>query len=220
MVLSCAVGKIRSTIEFMFRIGLTGGIAAGKSAASHRFQELGLTVIDHDQLARAAVAPGSSGLQRVVQEFGPDVLTSAGELDRARLGSRVFNDPEQLAKLNAILHPEIYALSKAAEQAVVTTDDNAIVVHDIPLLIETGQAGDFDELVVVMAPEAVRLDRLCTSRGLELGEARRRIASQTTDEQRRQLATVLIDGAGSVADLNSQIDDLVQDIRARLSNVR
>lgn len=220
MVLSCAVGKMRSTIEFMFRIGLTGGIAAGKSAASHRFQALGITVIDHDQLARAAVAPGSAGLRRIVQEFGPDMLTEAGELDRPRLGSQVFGNPKQLEKLNAILHPEIYALSAAAEQEIVTVGNNAIVVHDIPLLIETGQARDFDELVVVMAPEAVRLNRLVSGRGLGPVEARRRITAQTTDEERRKLATVLVDGAGSISDLNSQIDDLVTRIRAKLTVIQ
>lgn len=198
----------------MFRIGLTGGIAAGKSAAARRFAQLGIAVIDHDLLARQAVEPGSQGLAEIIKEFGPHMLTAAGELDRARLGKQVFGNPQSLEKLNAIIHPEVFALSAAAEKAVASTNSNVLVVHDIPLLIETGQAHDFDELVVVMTPTEVRLDRLVAGRGMGVVEARRRIASQTTDVVRAEVATVILEGGGELAELNSQIDALIAKIRA------
>ena len=198
----------------MFRIGLTGGIAAGKSAASQRFAQLGITVIDHDLLARQAVEPGSEGLAKIVKEFGPQMVTAAGELDRARLGKKVFGDSQLLARLNAMIHPVVFALSAIAEEAVESTSNNAIVVHDIPLLIETGQDQAFDELVVVMAPTQIRLNRLVDGRGMELEEAQRRIASQTTDEVRAKVATVILSGGGKISELNSQIDALIAKIRA------
>lgn len=199
----------------MFRIGLTGGIAAGKSAASHRFAQLGIVVIDHDLLARQAVEPGSEGLTKIVTEFGPHMLTAAGELDRARLGRAVFGNRQLLEKLNAIIHPAVFALSVLAEEAVNTTDSNAIVVHDIPLLIETGQAHDFDELVVVMTPTPIRLERLVHGRGMDEKEAQRRIASQTTDDVRKKVATTILYGDGEISELNSQIDSLVEKIRLK-----
>lgn len=199
----------------MFRIGLTGGIAAGKSAASHRFAQLGIVVIDHDLLARQAVEPGSEGLAKIVTEFGPHMLTAAGELDRARLGRAVFGNRQLLEKLNAIIHPAVFALSVLAEEAVNTTDSNAIVVHDIPLLIETGQAHDFDELVVVMTPTPIRLERLVQGRGMDEKEAQRRIASQTTDDVRKKVATTILHGDGEISELNSQIDSLVEKIRLK-----
>ena len=198
----------------MFRIGLTGGIAAGKSAASQRFAQLGITVIDHDLLARQAVEPGSAGLTQIIEEFGPQMVTAAGELDRARLGKKVFGDSQLLARLNAMIHPVVFALSAIAEEAVESTSNNAIVVHDIPLLIETGQDQAFDELVVVMAPTQIRLNRLVDGRGMELEEAQRRIASQTTDEVRAKVATVILSGGGKISELNSQIDALIAKIRA------
>lgn len=199
----------------MFRIGLTGGIAAGKSAASHRFAQLGIVVIDHDLLARQAVEPGSEGLTKIVTEFGPHMLTAAGELDRARLGRAVFGNRQLLEKLNAIIHPAVFALSVLAEEAVNTTDSNAIVVHDVPLLIETGQAHDFDELVVVMTPTQIRLDRLVSGRGMNVEQARARITSQTTDEVRTRVATIILNGGGEISELNSQIDALVAKIRSK-----
>ncbi len=189
----------------MFKVGLTGGIAAGKSAVTEILRGHGIAVIDHDQLARDAVAPGSPGLAQIVSRFGAQMLDETGALDRARLGQVVFADPLALSALNDIVHPAVYALAEAAERAALTNTVNNIVVHDIPLLIETGQGTDFDELVVVIAPTELRMARLIGGRGMSPAEAMRRIESQTSDQERRKYATVVLDGSGSLVDLADQV---------------
>src|SRR5699024_10267857 len=136
----------------MYRIGLTGGIAAGKSVVANRFQELGAVVIDHDVLARQAVARESAGLAQVVAEFGPEMLLPDGSLDRSALGAVVFGDAEARRRLNAIVHPAVFDLSAAAESAAQNDSDTSIVVHAIPLLVEAGQGADGDSLIGVDAP--------------------------------------------------------------------
>ncbi|MBM7477455.1 dephospho-CoA kinase [Oerskovia jenensis] len=192
----------------MFRVGLTGGIAAGKSVALDRFAELGACVIDADVLAREAVAPGTVGLEEIVEVFGDDVLAPDGSLDRARLGTVVFGDDEARRRLNGIVHPEVRRLSAEREALVAARDPRAVVVHDIPLLVETGQSESFHLVAVVVAPEDVRLQRLVASRGLSEDEARARIAAQATDDERLAVADVTLDGSGSPDALRAEVDAL------------
>jgi dephospho-CoA kinase len=186
----------------MLRIGLTGGIGSGKSTVAARFAELGALVIDADVLAREVVEPGTPGLSAVVSRFGDGVLRPDGSLDRPALAKLVFDDPPALAALNAIVHPLV-----AARRAELMADagPDAVVVSDVPLLVETGMAGDFDAVVVVEAPLSDRLARLA-ARGMAEAEARARIARQASDEERRAVATVLLDNSGSRDELARQVD--------------
>ena len=199
----------------MIRIGLTGGIAAGKSVASTRFAELGAVVIDHDVLAREVVEPGTVGLDRVVEAFGLEVLLEDGSLDRPALGHIVFGDRARLDLLSSIIHPEVARLSAEREAAVATADANAVVVHDIPLLVETGQQETFHVVVVVDAPADLRIRRLVEKRGLDLPEARRRVASQASDEARLAAADVVLPGAGDVSQLRAAVDALWRRLQER-----
>lgn len=192
----------------MFRVGLTGGIAAGKSVALDRFAELGACVIDSDVLARDAVAPGTVGLAEVVEAFGETVLAPDGTLDRARLGTIVFSDDAARRRLNAIVHPEVRRLSAEREALVAARDPRAVVVHAIPLLVETGQAESFHLVAVVVAPEDVRVRRLVESRGMSEDEARARIAAQATDDERLAAADVTLDGGGAPDVLRAEVDVL------------
>lgn len=185
---------------------MTGGIAAGKSVVSARLAQLGAVVIDHDLLAREVVGPGTPGLAAVVEAFGAEVLTVLGTLDRSALGRIVFADPKARAILNGIVHPLV--MRAAAEREAVAREHHDVVVHDIPLLVETGQAGHFDELVVVAAPAELRVRRLMEGRGMTATEAWRRLAAQADDEARLEFASVVLDGSGSVPDLHDQVDAL------------
>jgi dephospho-CoA kinase len=190
----------------VLRVGLTGGIGAGKSAVAARLARLGAIVVDHDELAREAVAPGSVGLRAVVAAFG-EVLDALGQLDRGVLGERVFGDPAALATLNGIIHPIVTEAAAEAEEAAVAAG-HRIVVHEVPLLVETGQAGRFDVLVVVDAPPELRVKRLVADRGMTAEEAWARLAAQADDEERLEVADVVIDGAGPLAELDVQVDAL------------
>ena len=194
----------------MIRIGLTGGIGSGKSTVAARLAELGAIVIDADAIAREVVETGTEGLQQVVARFGDEILTSAGTLDRPKLGSIVFADPDALADLNAIVHPLVGART-AQLMGRVAEDD--VVVYDVPLLVENELQGGFDAVLVVEAPIEVRLKRLA-ARGLTEDDARSRIATQASDEQRREVATVLLDNAGSVGELRAQVDDAYRRLTA------
>ena len=198
----------------MQRIGLTGGIAAGKSVAARRFAELGAVVIDADRLAHEAVAPGTVGLDKVVEAFGTRVLAADGSLDRPALGALVFTDPDARARLEAVVHPHVRRLAAEREAAAAVRDPDAVVVHDIPLLVETGQAGSFGMLVVVHAPAALRRERLVGTRGLSPADADARIASQISDEERLAVADVVLDGTGSDSDLAGQVDRLWERLSA------
>ncbi|WP_138413746.1 dephospho-CoA kinase [Sinomonas gamaensis] len=193
----------------MLRVGLTGGIASGKSEVSRRLAELGAVLIDADLLAREAVEPGSEGLAEVVREFGPGVLQDDGALDRAALGAKVFADPERRGQLNAIVHPRVRA--RAAELMAAASDD-AVVVQDIPLLVETGQAGSFDVVVVVDAPDDLRIRRLAERNGMTREEAAARMAAQATREERLAAADHVIENSGSLDELRAAVDRLWQDV--------
>ena len=192
----------------MQRIGLTGGIAAGKSVAAQRLAERGAVLIDYDVLSREAVAPGSAGLAEVVEAFGPEVLTADGVLDRPRLGAVVFADPSARERLNSIVHPVVRRLAAEREAAAAAADPGAVVVHDIPLLVETGRADAFHVVVVVDAPALLRVERLVRTRGLDRAEAERRIAAQASDADRLAAADVVLDGSGDPDGLRAEVDAL------------
>src|SRR4051794_22434975 len=194
----------------MLRVGLTGGIGSGKSEVPRMLAGHGARVIGADVVAREGVAPGTPGDARVVEAFGPAVLADDGSLDRAALAARVFADPEELAALNAIVHPLVRA--RTAELMAEAPDD-AVVVNDVPLLVEVGLASTYDLVVVVDAPEDVRLERL-VGRGLSSADARARMAAQAAREDRLAGADYVIENAGSLADLTSRVDQLWRELKA------
>lgn len=187
----------------MLRIGLTGGIGSGKSTVAIRLAELGATVIDADALAREVVAVGTPGLEQVVERFGAEVLASDGSLDRPKLGRIVFADPAALADLNSIVHPLVAARTG---ELMADVAGDGVVVYDVPLLVENELQDGFDKVIVVEAPLQVRLERL-ERRGLGEAEARERIAHQASDEQRRAVASVVIDNGGTVDSLRAAVDE-------------
>jgi len=187
------------------RVGLTGGVASGKSAVSAILRELGAVVVDADALAREVVGPGTPGLADVVAAFGPEVLGSDGVLDRARLGALVFADAERRTALEAIVHPLVRA--RAAELEA-SAPPGAVVVHDIPLLVETGQAAAFDAVLVVDVPVEVQVTRAVRDRGWSEEEARSRIAAQAARDERLAAATYVIDNAGTTEDLRQRVAEV------------
>jgi dephospho-CoA kinase len=191
------------------RVGLTGGIASGKSTVSAMLAELGAVVIDADRLAREVVEPGTVGLERVVEAFGPEILTPDGRLDRPRLGAVVFADRDKLATLERIVHPLVREASAALEEA---TADETLVVHDIPLIAESGQADRFDAVIVVDVPEEVQVERMIRERGMSEEDARARIANQAGREQRNAIATYLIENTGTIEDLRRQVAEVFESL--------
>ncbi|MFL4478335.1 dephospho-CoA kinase [Paeniglutamicibacter sp. ORCA_105] len=189
----------------MLNVGLTGGIAAGKSAVARQLAELGAVLIDADAIARSVVNPGSPGLAEVAEAFGPGMLTKAGELDRPALGALVFADATAREKLNSIVHPRVRA--EAARQRAAAPPD-AVIVQDIPLLVETGQGSDFDLVIVVAAPLDERLRRMVRDRGMDEADARARIDAQATDAQRAAVADIVINNSGSLAQLRQQVTEI------------
>ncbi|MEV6129745.1 dephospho-CoA kinase [Streptomyces violaceusniger] len=196
----------------MLKLGLTGGIGAGKSEVSRILTSLGAVLIDSDRIAREVVEPGTPGLAAVVTEFGPEVLTADGHLDRPQLGGIVFNDPERLSALNAIIHPLVRDRS-AELQAAVAPD--AVVVHDVPLLAENKLAPLYDLVMVVDATPETQLDRLVRLRGMAEDEARARMAAQATRADRLAIADVVIDNNGPIEALEPQITKVWADLVAR-----
>ncbi|RWZ61364.1 dephospho-CoA kinase [Labedella populi] len=195
-------------------IALTGGIASGKSTISRRLAELGASIVDADVLSREAVAPGSPGLRAVAERFGQAVLTDDGSLDRPALGAIVFSDDSARAELNAIVHPEVRRLAAARLSEIGRADPESIAVYDVPLLVETGVDHSFDLVVVADADARTRVDRLVVIRGLDRGEAERRVAAQASDEERRAVADVLIDTTGSIDETTAQVDALWNELRS------
>jgi dephospho-CoA kinase len=186
----------------VLRIGLTGGIGSGKSTVSDMLAARGAVVLDADRIAREVVEPGTPGLAAVAEAFGPGVLTADGSLDRPALAAIVFADPAAREKLDGIVHPLVR--SRAAELAAAAPE-GTVVVHDVPLLVETGQAGSYDLVLVVQADPDTRIDRL-VRRGMTEEDARARIAAQATDEQRRAVADVVLENDGTPEDLAEQVD--------------
>lgn len=191
------------------RVGLTGGVASGKSTVAALLAERGAVVIDSDQLAREVVEPGTPGLAAVVEQFGETVLTEDGRLDRPALGSLVFGDEASRRRLEGILHPLIRARSAEIESAAAP---DALVVHDIPLLVETGQADHFDAVLVVDVPVETQVERMVRDRGWSAEDARSRVAAQADREQRRAAATYVIDNTGTHDDLRARVTELVDEL--------
>lgn len=193
------------------RVGLTGGIASGKSTVSAILAELGATIIDGDQLAREVVEKGTPGLAQVVEAFGPEVLTEDGHLDRAKVGAIVFNDETQRKVLEGIVHPLVF--ERYAELEAAAPRDG-LVVHDIPLLAESGRADTFDAVIVVETPAEVQVERMLRDRGWTRAEAESRIAAQATPEQRRAIATHLIVNTGTREDLRRRVEEVYAELTA------
>jgi dephospho-CoA kinase len=194
-------------------LGLTGGIASGKSTVASRLAAHGAVVVDADLLAREAVEPGSRGLAAIVREFGSGILADDGQLDRAALGAIVFRDPDALARLNAIVHPEVGRLSRERFGEAFAADPHAVVVYDVPLLAEARAADEFDRVVVVHAPAEERIRRMVELRGMDEAEARRRVQFQASDEQRLAIADEVIDASGSLEHTREQVDALWMRLR-------
>lgn len=191
----------------MYLIGLTGGIASGKSLVSTRLAELGATIVDADVLAREVVEPGTDGLAQIARHFGPEVLLADGTLNRPALGAIIFADPEQREKLNSITHPAVW---RRARELFDQAAADEVVVYDVPLLVEgaKGRQLDFDLIVVVDASAETRLQRLVQLRGMTREEAGHRLNSQASDAERLAVADVVIDNNGTVEATLEQVDAL------------
>jgi dephospho-CoA kinase len=189
-------------------IGLTGGIAAGKTVVADRLAELGAVRIDADRLAREVVEPGTPALAEIAQRFGAGVIRDDGSLDRPALGAVVFQDPDARRDLEAITHPAVRALSARRMAEAGEADPDAIVVYDIPLLVESGRVDEFDRIIVVHAPREERIRRLVELRRMPRAEAERRIASQASDEDRLAVADDVVDSGVSLASTLEQTDRL------------
>lgn len=196
----------------MLKVGLTGGIGAGKSEVSRLLASYGALVVDSDLIAREVVAPGTPGLAAVAAEFGPQVLGPDGALDRPVLGGIVFADPERRAALNAIVHPLVRRRSAELEAGAGPGD---VVVHDVPLLAENDLAGLYDLVVVVDAADETRLDRLVRLRGMDPEQARARLAAQATRADRLAVADLVLDNEGPLEQLEPQVKALWQQLLAR-----
>ncbi|WP_327702283.1 dephospho-CoA kinase [Streptomyces decoyicus] len=195
----------------MVKVGLTGGIGAGKSEVSRLLASYGAVIVDADKIAREVVEPGTPGLAAVVAEFGDGVLTPDGSLDRPKLGGIVFSDPEKLKALNAIVHPLVGARSAELE---ASAGPDAVVVHDVPLLTENGLAPLYDLVVVVDAAVGTQLDRLVRLRGMAEDEAKSRMAAQATREQRLAVADLVIDNDGPLEALEPQVRAVWERLRS------
>lgn len=195
----------------MVRVGLTGGIAMGKSAVSDLLRSRGAVVIDADAIAREVVEPGTLGFDQVVAEFGEEILDRTGAIDRPRLGAIVFADDAARKRLEAIVHPLVFLrIVELEEQA----PEDALVVHDVPLLAESGRADTFDAVIVVDAPVELQIERMMRDRGWTESDARARIAAQTTRDERRAIATHLIDNAGTREDLARRVGEVFDELVA------
>lgn len=196
-------------------IALTGGIASGKSTIARRLAERGAVIVDADALVRGVQAPGTPVLRRIEEEFGADVIAADGSLDRAALGQKVFGDPERLAVLNRIVHPAVRAESQRRFDEALLDDPEAVVVYDVPLLVEARVDDPWDLVVVAHAPASVRLRRLIELRGMDEAAAQARIDAQVPDDRRLAIADAVIDTGGTVASTLEQVDALWERIRAR-----
>ena len=189
----------------MCLVGLTGGIAAGKSSVAARWVQLGGIEIDADVLAREAVAKGSEGLARVVEEFGNSIIGPTGELDRAALAERVFTDPSQRQRLESIVHPIVREL---AGQRIRELPDDAIAIYTVPLLVEANVSLPFDKVVTVEAPEREQVKRMVQNRGMSEQEALARIRNQATPAQRANRADVILNSNQTLPELLADADAL------------
>jgi dephospho-CoA kinase len=191
------------------RVGLTGGVASGKSTVSTMLADLGAVVIDADLLAREVVARGSPGLAAVAAEFGEEILTPDGDLDRAAMGRLVFADEFARRRLEAIVHPLVFERTTELEEQA---SEDAVVVHDIPLLAESSRDRSFDAVIVVDAPAELQLARMTGDRGWTEEDARARIAAQASREARRAIATHVVENTGTREDLRARVAEVYADV--------
>jgi dephospho-CoA kinase len=200
----------------MFLIALTGGIASGKSLVATRLAELGAVLVDADVLAREVVEPGTAGLVAIAAEFGTAVIAGDGSLNRPALGAIIFADAAKREKLNAITHPAVWKRAKELFDDANSADPHAVVVYDVPLLVEASgkRPLTFDLIVVVDAVRETRVERMIELRGMTRGDAESRIRSQASDADRLAVADVVIDNNGSLAETLEQVDALWSRVRA------
>ncbi len=184
--------------------GLTGGIASGKSTVSRMLADAGARIIDADQIAREVVQPGTSAYGEIVSVFGRHILQSDGAIDRKRLGDVIFNDPEKKARLNAIVHPRVFQRTDQMIADIANQAPEAVVILDVPLLLEAGMDRDLAELIVVYIPESLQLERLMARDGINVADAMARIRSQMPIEEKRKRASIVIDNSGSLSDCRRQ----------------
>jgi dephospho-CoA kinase len=189
-------------------VALTGGIASGKSTIARRLAEHGAVVVDADQIVRDVQRPGSPVLQAIAAEFGDRMVLPDGTLDRAALGGAVFGDAEAVKRLNAIVHPAVRAESARRFAETFAADPDAVVVYDVPLLVEARADDPWELIVVAHALAEVRRRRLVELRGMSESDAAARLASQVSDDARLAVADVVIDTAGSLEDTERQVDEL------------
>jgi dephospho-CoA kinase len=192
------------------RVGLTGGVASGKSTVSKFLDELGAVVIDADVLAREVVAKGTPGLEKVVAEFGAELLTPEGELDRPAMGRLVFGDEDARRRLEAIVHPLVFERIVELEEAAGPDD---LVVHDIPLLAESGRADTFDAVLVVDAEPELQVERMMAERGWTREDAEARMLAQASREERLAVATHVIENNGSLDQLRVRVEEVFEQLR-------
>lgn len=192
------------------RVGLTGGIGSGKSEVARMLARRGAVVVDADQVARQIVEPGQPALAEIATAFGPELIGADGALDRAGLAAVVFNDPDALARLNAITHPRI---AERTRQLFDAAPPGSVLVYDMPLLVENGLADGWDLVVVVDAPDDVRVQRLTEYRGLPESDVRARMAAQATREERNAAADLVLDNSGDRAELLAQVEALWEGLR-------
>jgi dephospho-CoA kinase len=201
----------------MYRIGLTGGIASGKSTVANRLVELGAVLVDADVLAREVVEPGTPGLAEIERIFGPSVISAAGSLNRPALGAIIFADADKREQLNAITHPAIWKRAIELFDAAQAANPDVVVVYDVPLLAEAAadRPMDFDLIVVVQADIQTRIDRMVELRGMSRPEAEGRVRAQASDEDRLRLADLVIDSNGTLSGTLRQVDDLWSSLSTR-----
>jgi len=197
----------------MLLVGLTGGIGSGKSTVARLLERRGAVVIDADRLAREAVAKGTPGFERVVDTFGASIVGPEGDLDRRALAAIIFSDPERKAALEGIVHPEV--ARRFGERVDELRGTDRVVVYVSPLLVELGLAPAFDVVIVVTASPHLRVSRVASGRDLSPEDVRARMATQATDEQRMEVAHILVDNDGSLAELEPQVDRIWDDLAAR-----
>lgn len=200
--------------------GLTGGIASGKSTVSRFLADAGAQVIDADIIAREVVKPGTRGFHAIIASFGRAILLPDGNIDRKRLGEIIFNDTDKKARLDAIVHPLVFERSAEMIAQIAPQTPDAVVIMDIPLLLEAGMGSDLDEVIVVYVPEAIQLKRLMNRDGIDKQAAMARIRSQMPIEEKRRRATVVIDNSSTLSDTRRRAMTVFERLKQKSKTAR